>query len=251
MNSPENVYWFVLHITQIIIFQFYAAKKMSSLTCQLLRNRNAHVAQDVLKGTRILHSNLWDYIIGIVSLGLLVTGYLQDHGPLYWSGKYLSLFGFLFTVLTLDLLKYEKLKKIIQLETKRSASLNSRKVGNIIPTWNWVLYSIVMLSLTYLEETQWGQVTNVITATFIIGAAYYTENRSKIPGKTKDDETYRRNEMLTITVIAWTIPISVPARKYLGHFGIDGIFSALPIVMFIIFLNTNVYKTIMKGSAKE
>jgi hypothetical protein len=245
MNSPENIYWFLLHITQIILFQFYIANKTSSLSCQIIRNRNPKIAQEILKDQKILHSNFWDYIIGTISLGLLFTGYFQDQGPLYWSGKYLSLFGFLFTVMALDLIKYKKLEKLIPLENIRTASLISRKLGNIIPTWSWVLYSIFMIIIICFEETVKAQIINASITIFILVSAYFTEKRSKISGKAIDDDNYRRSEMITIAVIAWSILIIEPIKKNLGHFEIDAIFSVLPIVMFIVLLNSKIYKKIM------
>lgn len=251
MSNPQNVYWFILHAIQIIIFQFYAATKLSELTCQLIRNRNTQVADDILNKRKVLHSKWIDYTIGTLSLGLLVIGYLKENGELYWSGKYLSLFGFLITVLAIDLFKYEKLKIIIPLETKRTASLVSRKLGNIIPRWSWVLYTLVMFVVIYFQDTQKGKIILFFELLVILVIAYFTENRSKISGQAKDDEAYRKSEMITITIIAWAIPLFIPIEKYLGHFGIDAVFSTIPLIIFIIFLNSKSYKKIMRVPIRE
>ena len=102
-----------------------------------------------------------------------------------------------------------------------------------------------MLIVVYFEETQKEKIANAIGAIFILAVAYFTENRSKISGKAEDDDTYRKSEMMTIGLIAWSFPIIAPIKKHLGHFGIDALFSVLPLVIFITFLNSPIYKKIM------
>lgn len=111
MKNEMNLVWFIFHIIQISLFQFYAAPKLSTFSWIILKKRNPEVAKEKLGIKNSLHPAMLDYLIGGISILVLLTGFFMAEPLIYWSGKYLSLFGFLFTTLGLDFFQYEKLKK--------------------------------------------------------------------------------------------------------------------------------------------
>ena len=242
MNKELSIYWLFFHFIQVSIFQFYAARKLSNLSYSLIKKRNTEVAEKILPVSGMLHSQYIDIGIGIICIGLLIFGFVSQNFYIYWTGKYLSLFGFLITVLLIDLLRASKFKQKIPLASKRSASLSQRLVGNIIPVWSWIVYIIVsLISLYYANELK-EKISMVIGISVILVTAFFIEKRSKLPVSTTDDELYRRSEAWTVCFIAWSFPILSPIKKYLGFYGVDAFFSTLPLLCFIIFLNSKIFK---------
>lgn len=244
MNDKFTISWLLFHFVQIIVFQFYASIRLSKLSYVLTTRRNPAVANDYMPEGGMLHSKKIDYVLGFICLCLLVVGFVLEDKYLYWAGKYISLFGFLFCM-ELDLLKYKKLKKLIPLVERRSASLVERKIGRIIPLWSWGIYLIVNGFIFYYDPEMRSKISYLITVAVVLSAAIFTEVRSKLPISTIDDELYRKSEAWTIFIIAWSFPIVEPFKKHLGFYGMDGIFSTIPLICFFIFLNSKIYKKIV------
>lgn len=244
MNNNFTFSWLVFHCLQVIVFQFVASIKLSKLSFVLTKRRNPEVAKDLMPAGGMLHSKKIDYVLGVLCLCLLVIGFILKDKYFYWAGKYISLFGFLFCM-ELDLLKYSKLKKLIPLIEKRSASLVERKVGRIIPLWSWGIYVIVNGVIFYYDTEIRSKVTYLIAISVVVASAIYTEIRSKLPISTIDDEFYRKSEAWTVFIIAWSFPIVEPFKKILGFYGMDAIFSTIPLIAFVVFLNSSIYKKIV------
>jgi len=244
MNNNMNIYWLLFHLFQVCIFQFFAAEKMSNFTYIMLKKRNTDQSSSVLPTSKMPHHKNIDTAIGIFSMGLLALGFFLHSNYIYWSGKYLSLFGFLLTVLFIDLFQYSKFKNKIPLSSKRTASLNNRFVGKIIPLWWWIAYVVSSVAYLYFSDDLKSQLFLGISIIIILIIAYFIEKRSKLPMSTVDDELYRKSEMWTVYIIGWTFLIINPLKKYFGFYGIDAIFSTLPLFLFVIFLNSKLFKKI-------
>lgn len=249
MDSYFKIEWLLFHAFQICIFQFFAASRLSKLTYFMVWNRNPKSASLVMPTNGQLHDKAWDYTFGVVSLLLLFSGYIIENKFIYWSGKYLSLYGFLLTVLVIDLYKYAKLKKLVPLEEIRSTTLVSRKVGRIIPLWSWVIYIIVSSLYIYSGESTKIRVISASSVLILLVVVFLTEKRSKLPISNLDDELYRKSEMITLTIIAWSFPIVGYFKSSLKFFGLDAIFSTIPLVCFIALLNSKIYKKIIDKSS--
>jgi hypothetical protein len=196
-----------------------------------------------------LHSPLIDYAIGLVALFLLISGYLKDDPMLYWAGKYFSLFGFLFTVMGIDLYMYEKLKKRIPLVSKRSAELKPRSLGSTVPKWCWAIFLVISTGALFSIQTTKVLLIQVGTIIFILMSGLMVEKRSKLPIKNKDDKEYRSSEGWTIFVIGMCLGLGPIINRYVGHYGIDAIYSTIPLIAFIILLNSKIYKKITSKDA--
>jgi hypothetical protein len=242
MNKELSIYWLFFHLIQVSIFQFYAVRKLSNLSYSLIKKRNTEVAEKILPASGMLHSKYIDIGIGIICFGLLIFGFVSQNFYIYWTGKYLSLFGFLIMILFIDLLRASKFKQKIPLASKRSATLSHRLVGNIIPVWSWIIYVIVSLISLYHANEPKEKISTGIGIAVILVTAFFIEKRSKLPVSTTDDELYRRSEAWTIFFIAWFIPLVAPLKKYFGFYGVDTFFSTLPLLCFLIFLNSKIFK---------
>jgi hypothetical protein len=243
MKTEPTLYWMIFHFIQILLFNFYFARKQSHLTFHLLRKRNEVELDKILKHER-LHSPIIDYTIGSIALFLLISGFQNNDPNLYWAGKYFSLFGFLFTVLGVDLYMYEKLKKRIPLISKRSADLKARNFGSTVPKWCWAIFLITSSIALFSIQTTKGMLIQIGTIIFIIMSGLMVEKRSKLPVKKTDDKEYRKNEGWTIFVIGMSLGIAPIVNRYIGHYGIDAIYSTIPLIAFIILLNSKIYKKI-------
>lgn len=245
MNSEMNYPWLIIYFVQISLFQFYAAPKLSLLTWKLLEKRNPELAMAHLGLRKTLHDPRWDYIIGAFAVTMLVSGFASSNLILYWSGKYLSLFGFLFTILVIDLIQFEKLKKLLPLKKKRSATLVPRTFGRIVPLWAWALCLIATSIFVIMEKDTMKQVVTGSAVLVCVGAAILTEKKSKISEDLEEDQLYRKSEMWTIFIIACTFPLFNPLSAYFSRYGIDAVFSSVPLIAFVWFLNSKVYKRIV------
>ena len=245
MNSEINIYWLIFDILQVLIFQFYASARLSHLCYMMLKKRNPEVAKQFLPRSQMLHSKAWDVGIGLVSLAALFCGFMLDNSALYWAGKYLSIFGFLFTCLLLDLINYEKIKKSIPLSDKRSGSLNTRKIGRLIPLWSWVLYIAVNFLIVAKLENINTQILLGVTVVIFLAVAFFIEKRAKLPVSSEDDNLYRKSEALTILFIAWLAPFLIYFKNHLGSDALTASFSAIPLIFFILFLNSKIYKKLV------
>jgi uncharacterized membrane protein YfcA len=245
MKSEMNYAWLVFHAFQILIFQFYAAPRLSQLTWKLLKKRDPEQAKALFGAQNHLHHPQWDYVIGMVSLLALIVGFMQANQLVYWSGKYLSLFGFLFTTMAIDLCRYEKIKPQLPLKHKRSATLVPRSFGRIVPLWAWAVCILASIGLVLIEHEPGKQFTMAIAVCICVAAAVITEKKSKITDNLEDDQLYRRSEAWTIFIIACTFPVFTPLRSYLGHYGIDAVFSTVPLLTFAWFLNSGIYRKLV------
>jgi hypothetical protein len=245
MKNEMNLVWLVFHIIQISLFQFYAAPRLSHLTWNLLRKRNPEVADETLGSKRCLHSSKVDGTIGVLSIMTLVVGYVTNMPILYWSGKYLSLFGFLFTNLVLDLYQYEKFKKLIPLKQKRSATLQPRTLGRIVPIWAWLLCIIASLIMIIIEKDPMQKISTTFAVLVCIAGAIFTEKKSKVSDDVGEDQLFRKSEAWTIFAIACTFPLFIPLKAHLRHYGIDAVFSTVPLIAFAYFLNSKIYKKLI------
>jgi hypothetical protein len=186
-----------------------------------------------------------DAAIGVTSIMILVFGYFTDMPILYWSGKHLSLFGFLFTNLVIDLYQFEKLKKLIPLKQKRSATLQPRTLGRIVPIWAWLLCIIASLIIIIIEKDPVRKISTTFSVSVCLAAAIFTEKKSKVSDDVGDDQLYRKSEAWTIFVIACTFPIFIPLKAHLRHYGIDAVFSTVPLIAFGYFLNSKIYRKLI------
>jgi hypothetical protein len=207
----------------------------------LLRKRNATEVDRLFTKQR-LHSPSIDYAIGSVALLFLITGFIKLDPIMYWAGKYLSLFGFLFTALGIDLYIYEKFKKKIPLISKRTAEFKARNLGTTVPVWCWIIFLITSGIALFSVQSTKELLIQIGTVIFIMMSAIMVEKRSKLPVKNSDDKEYRTSEGWTIFVIGMFLAIGPVISRHIGHYGIDAIFSTIPLIAFIVFLNSDIYK---------
>ncbi len=244
MNSNPTLLWFIFHAIQIILFNFYISKKMSHLSFIFLKRRNPHLVESLLN-KQYLHTPMIDYVIGFIALGFLSWGYFSFSSQLYWSGKYTSLFGFLFVSSTIDLIQYERLKRKIPLVAKRSADFKARGVGKSVPIWCWILFLFLsIVGLFFVGNTKVFLIQLGVII-FILASGYSIEKRAKLPIEQNEDKEYRESEVWTVYIIGVTLAIAPILSRFFGHYGIDAIYSSLAIVSFLLFINSKVYKKII------
>jgi hypothetical protein len=181
---------------------------------------------------------------------ILVFGYFTDMPILYWSGKHLSLFGFLFTNLVIDLYQFEKLKKIIPLKQKRTATLQPRILGRIVPIWAWLLCLIASFIIVIIEKDPVKQISTTFAILVCVTAAFFTEKKSKVSDDFEEDQLFRKSEAWTIFVIACTFSLFLPFKEHLKLYGIDAVFSTVPLIAFACFLNSKIYKKLISQDQK-
>ncbi len=245
MKTEMNLFWLVFHVFQISLFQFYAAPRLSHFTLRLLRKRNPQAADETLGSRSSLHSFKVDSTIGILSITVLCLGFAAGKPLLYWAGKYLCLFGFLFTNLVLDLYRFDKFKKFIPLKQRRTATLQPRELGSIVPIWAWALSLTASLILIIIEKDPLKQFSITFAVGVCLAAAVFTEKKSKVTDEVEEDQLYRKSEAWTIYFISCTFPLFMPFKTYFGHYGIDAVFSIVPLMAFAYFLNSKIYRKLI------
>lgn len=132
------------------------------------------------------------------------------------------------------------------MKEKRTATLRPKKFGSIVPIWAWGLCLLTTLLVVTTSEEPKKQITTIASVLFCILMANHTEKKSKVSQDLEDDELYRVSEVWTIFLIACSFPIFLPLGNYLGHNGVDAVFSTIPIVAFVIFLRSKTYKNMVK-----
>ena len=245
MRDEMSTLWLVVHLLQISLFQFYAAPRLSRLTWKLLVSRNPERVTKDFVGRTQLHSSSWDYLIGSASIIFLVTGFAKGNLEIYWFGKYISIFGFLFTSLVVDLYLYEKLKGSFPLKLRRTATIVPRSFGRIVPLWAWSLCMVVSLYVASTASDVSKQLGIASAALVCLLAGIFVEKKSKITLDLQEDQLYRRSEAWTVFIVACTIPLSFAVTSYLGDFGLDALLSTVPLIAFVWFLNSKIYRKLV------
>lgn len=217
---------------------------MSNLAYDLLRKRNLELTGEILPKGNQLHSFLIDYTIGSVAIACLLYGYFTNNLPFYWAAKTISIVGFVFTTLVIDLTLYYRYKKEIPAMAKRTASLKTRELGRIIPLWSWGLYLVVSITAILYTTPLKTQLSLALGCAVLLITGYFVEKRTKMANNSEDDELYRKSEAWTIFIIAWSFPIIIPFRGLFTKYGVDALFSLIPLVLFVLFLNSSIYKKI-------
>jgi hypothetical protein len=175
---------------------------------------------------------------------------IQNQFNIYWTGKSLSLFGFLFTGLILDLSQVKKFEKKIPLKVKREASLEKRFFGKIIPLWAWIFLFMISLSSAIFQESLKSKLFIIFSIIIILIVAYFTEKRVKLPTTTSNDEDYRKLEIYTVFFIGACLPIffflKLFFRDTFNFYAWESLFSLTPLIAFFLFFKSRPYQSIMQ-----
>lgn len=247
MTNELNLYWMIFHLSQVIVFQFYAAPRLSHLSYKVIYNRNPDLAKTLLSGKSHLHPPMWDYLLAVVSISLIVYGYTQSDANIYLVGKYISILGLLLTCLIIDSYKSRIYKEKLPLIVKRSATLVPREIGSSVPIWGWVVYILVSSILIFLLGSSIvSKLVSLSVVAFFLAAAYRTDKRAKVFNDLEDDSLFRINESWTIFFVAWSFPLALMVKQFAGYNMVSAISSSAPLILFLFFLNSSVYKRIIK-----
>lgn len=243
MKSDLSWPWFLFHIFQTCIFQFYAAPRLSSLGMTLIKKRNQKVANEIGVSGAYLHEPRWDYSIGAISIACLAIGFFFNEMIFYRVGQNLSIIGFLLTCLFYDCWRISILKKLLPPPDVRRATLEPRKVGRTVPVWAWGIFLAFSIFFYILNNKI---ITEILIRSFVVvvmvSSAWFVEKRRPITDNQQDDLAYRTSEAWTVYAVAWTLPIIGFLKDNLTSNMAEAVLSTAPLICFIVFLNSPIYK---------
>lgn len=242
MQSDLSWPWLLFHLFQIIVFQFYAAPRLSELGMILTKKRNPSLANNITSDHH-LHPPLWDYLVGVISVLLLLSGYFLDEVITYRIGHYTSVVSFLMTCLVYDGWRFQLLKKLIPLEDLRRATLEPRNIGRTIPVWAWLIFLAFSVIFYILPEKIFVvQLTRGFAILVFLIAAWFIDKRKPVTSNLQDDLAYRESEAWVVYIVAWLIPLTGVFKQYISSNIAEAAFAATPLLCFIFFLNSPIYK---------
>tara|TARA_R110002049_G_scaffold184723_1_gene352997 strand:+ start:1381 stop:2121 length:741 start_codon:yes stop_codon:yes gene_type:complete len=241
-----NLPWLIFYIFQIGIFQFYAAPRLSRFGLSLMKLRNKEVFNQVSKYNKYFHNPLIDYVIGSILIAYLIYGYVFDNDQIISRAHILSVLAFLLTCLLIDGIRSYLLKKKLPLQSIRVASLKPRSIGVIVPRSLWIsLFVFSAITFWYSTDKTLVFAVNLSVSIFGLCVGFFTERRKPIINNVEDDFAYRKSEAWTIFYVFLSLPCIFLAKFLYPEVVTSAIISAVPIIFFIGFLNSTLYKKVI------
>ncbi len=241
-----NLPWLLFYLFQIIVFQFYAAPRLSRFGLALMRLRNRDAFQKISRFNRFFHSPWIDYSFGILLSAYLLYGYSVKSDKIINQAHILSVLAFLLTCLLIDGYRSFQLKKKLPLERVRFASLVPRAIGKIVPRYLWLGLFIFSTLVFWLTTDKFHVfLVNMSVSVFGLGVGFFIERRRPVINNVEADYNYRRSEAWTIFYVFLTLPCIFLIKHLFPDAVLSAVISAVPIIFFIYFLNSKLYKNII------
>ena len=241
-----NLPWLLFFLFQIIVFQFYAAPRISRFALALMKLRNIEAFESISRFNKFFHSPLIDYTFGVLISSYLLYGYSIKSDQIMNRAHILSVLAFLLTCLLIDGYRSFKLKKKLPLQALRFASLVPRAIGKIVPRYFW-LSLFIFSSLVFWFTTDKFAVflVNMSVSVFGLGVGFFVERRRPVINNVVVDFNYRKSEAWAIFFVFLTLPCIFLIKHLFPDAVLSAVISTIPIIYFICFLNSKLYKKII------